>query len=171
LLNKDQGCSPDSKALQHLQATFPISVFDGVVSILVFYLMVNMLNHTSNIYRYYAYIEHMETAIRRELGIDGDPLNMVYSRESSFYRNFRAPLQRSTRTFFILIMLGLLGFYFFVRLASELSPEGSVFGLAVHASIAVLTLSMFSAYAMLLLGWKHPEQTAPALQLANPPIS
>jgi hypothetical protein len=169
VLNKDQGCGPESKSLEQLRATFPVDVFDGVVSVLVFYLMVNMLNHTSNIYRYYAYIDRMETTIRQEMSIPaGDP---AFGRESIFYRSFRAPMQRTTRYFFILIMLGLLGFYFFVRLASELSPEGSLLGLAAHGLIGVLTFAMFTSYALLLLGWRHPKQTGVEVPSDRPPIS
>jgi hypothetical protein len=150
-ITKEKGCAPQSDEVRQLANQFPHDVFDGIISIIVLYLMLNITNLTTTIFRYYHYINRLEGEVRKEL--DVGRWSVAFSREGEWYQRYRAPLQLPIRYFYVLILTGLLGFYFALRLASELQASGSSILLVSHGLIAILaTLALYS-YASTILGW------------------
>ncbi len=151
---KGQDCGRDSKELKEFAQQFPHDAFDGIISVIVLYLMLNITNLTSTIFRYYHYIYRLEDEVRTEMQIGR--WSVAFAREGHWYAQHRAPMQVPIRYFYVLLLTGMLGFYFFVRIASELHVDGNLLRLAGHGTIALLSLLALYGYAAIILGWAKP---------------
>ncbi len=158
-VTKDKGCGPDSEEVKQLADQFPHDVFDGIISIIVLYLMLNITNLTSTIFRYYHYINRLESDVRRELQFDR--WSVAFTREGEWYKEYRAPLQVPIRYFYVLILTGLMCFYFGVRIAGNLKTGSNSLLLYSHVVIAMLAALALFGYASTILGWSKPKSTTP----------
>ncbi len=153
---QEEDCGPTSPALEHFRDRFPHDAFDGIISIIVLYLMLNITNLTSTIFRYYYYINRLEEEIRKELEIGR--WSVAFSREGGWYKSFVTPLQLPIRYFYVMILAGMLVLYFLVRIASELHPAGSYLRIGGHGLIALLSLQALQSYAAIILGSNRPPE-------------
>lgn len=148
---KEDDCKPGSETIAHFAKTFPHDAFDGIISIIVLYLMLNITNLTSTIFRYYSYINRLENEVRTEMQIGR--WSVAFAREGQWYERHHAPMQVPIRYFYVLLLTGMLGFYFFVRIAGELHAGGNFVRLAGHGGIALLSVLALYGYAVIILGW------------------
>ena len=81
--------------------------------------MVSLYHRSLNVLRYYAYLGVLEKEIRLLLGfVDGE--EMGFTRESSFYWQKRPVLMSLVKYFYILIIAGMLGLFFYLRILVDL---------------------------------------------------
>lgn len=140
-------------SLEDLKRQFPYPIFNGAISVLVFYLMMNMFAHSNNISRYYAYIVEMEAVIQKELELsDG----VAFTREGKFAKEWGSPLGGAVGYFYWMILGGMLIVYFAVRILDEIGQPT----LWAHVVIAVLTGVLFLGYVYNSLGLGRPRQAA-----------
>ena len=152
--------------LAELTSQFPYRVFNGAVSVLVFYLMMNMFTQSSNISRYYAYIVRLEDEIRSELGFEE---GVAFTREGKFAASRPAPLRSVVAYFYMLILGGLLTFYFAFRIGDEARGGIESPSLWVHVTLSFLTAILFFGYVRNSLSGHRSFAVGASAKGSSPP--
>jgi hypothetical protein len=137
-------CGDDEKA--RLQKLFPYEIFHAGLSILVFYLMMNMYTNNANLSTFYAYMNRLEPEIRKAMSLTE---GIAFTRESSFGRRGSKGLSWLVGYSHRIIAGALIFLYFFFRISSELRTSSDDIWnarLIFHGCMALLTMIMFLAY-------------------------
>lgn len=127
------------------EESFPFKIIHGMFLVSIFYLMVSLYHRSLNVLRNYAYLGALEHEIRHQLDlIDG--VEVGFTRESSFYWDKRPILMALVKYFYILIIAGMLGLFFYLRVLADFYPFDPIM-LAIDALVGTPTLLVFLAYA------------------------
>jgi hypothetical protein len=113
-------CASTDKA--ELQRLFPYDIFHAGLSIIVFYLMMNMYMNNANLNAFYVYMNELEPEIRAAMGLTG---GIAFTREGSFGARGRKGLARLVGCSHRIIAGTLIFLYFYFRISSDLrySPD------------------------------------------------
>lgn len=156
-----QASSCTDQRLAELKQDFPRQTFNLGVSLLIFYLMMNMFSYSNSISRYYAYIVALEAEIRCEFHIvDG----IAFTREGRFAAERRSILGRLVGHFYWLVLASLLILHFGSRVMSEWVNGG--FGLWSHAAIGLLSFTLFVGYVLNSMGI-HSRSPASSVEVGG----
>lgn len=137
--------APGSASYRYFsEENFPFKIIHGMFLVSIFYLMVSLYHRSLNVLRYYAYLSALEREIRYQLGFDHGEVG--FTRESSFYWHKRPILMTLVKYFYILIIAGMLGLFFYLRVLADLSPFDRLM-LTIDAVVGIPTLLVFLAYA------------------------
>lgn len=144
----------DPDRIETLRKSFPFSILQSVLLLVVFYLMVNLYHRSLWILRHYRYIGRLETEIRQELSLQ-EPM-AAFSREGGFYWTERGQGLGRIKWVYI-VLLGLLLLSFLVAKAIDDVRTGSGYLIAADVLTGVPTLYFYGAYAWSSVGFDRPE--------------
>lgn len=154
----------EGKALERLQELTPFSgdLLLAFLVITVFYLTANLVNRSTVIVNYYAYLERIEPEIRRTLQVSAG--QYLFTREGAFYAATGADTSKLIAFFYRGILGFLLAFFFAARLFFDY-PTGvswpaldrgemltfiaKVFLFVIDVLIVVPTIVLFLRFARL----------------------
>jgi hypothetical protein len=123
---------------------FPFKIIHGMFLVAIFYLMVNLYHRSVTALRYYAYLGALESEIRTHLGFD-ESKEKGFTRESLFYWRQRPYLLRLVKYFYIFIIGGMLGLFYFLRVGGDF-VRGDRIMLSIDILVGIPTALIFLAY-------------------------
>ena len=147
----------DASRIETLRRSFPFSILQSVLLLVVFYLMVNLYHRSLWVLRHYRYVGRLESEIRQELGLSESMA--AFSREGGFYWTERGQGLSRIKWVYI-VLLGLLLLSFLVAKAIDDVRTGSGYLIAADILTGVLTLYFYWAYAWSSVGFDRPEEDA-----------
>ena len=107
--------------------------------------MVNLYHVSRQVIRNYQYLGALEQEIRAHLNLGSN--SVLFTREGTFYWKHRPPLWSCVRWTYIVLLGGLLATFAAGRVYYDWRT-GSILATPVNATISLLTLSYFFAYAV-----------------------
>ncbi len=135
----------DSKDIQEFGKSFPFSLVQTLLLIVVFYLMVNLYHRALYILRNYRYLGELENEIRTQLGIA--PQSAAFTREGAFYWSAHQGLQKAVKWCFIILVGSLLFAFMGGRIYADFKMGKEVLTL-IDALVSFATALFFVAYAI-----------------------
>jgi hypothetical protein len=142
LIAKTLGVGESAK-IDELRNSFPFSLLQSILLIVVFYLMVNLYHRSLSVLRYYSYLAALEKEIRQNLNLpDG---TIAFTREGEFYWERRRFLQGTVKWMYTGLLGGLLLAFLVSKVWDEFQIGSKVFGV-IESLIALCTLTYYGAY-------------------------
>jgi hypothetical protein len=134
----------DASRLKELRLSFPYGVVQSILLMTILYLMVILYHRTVFIQRCYRYLSEIEPEIRRGLGL---PENAVaFTRESTFYQQYKAPFSRYVAAIYIAMLGALLVAFLGSRVYADFTTGNVLVGI-IDIALALPTLLFFLGYA------------------------
>jgi hypothetical protein len=136
----------DANEIAQLKQTIAnnFNLLQTMLLAVIFYLTVNLYHHTTTVLRLYAYLGKIETEIRSHLKLAANDVS--FTRESSFYYGHRSLWLSWVGKIYVLILLVLLGSFFYLRLLRSWQTGWDWFMVA-DLIIAVAIAAYFYAYS------------------------
>jgi hypothetical protein len=155
----------DPDRIETLRKSFPFSILQSVLLLVVFYLMVNLYHRSLWVLRHYRYLGLLETEIRQELSLQ-EPM-VTFSREGGFYWTERGEGLSRIKWVYV-VLLGLLLLSFLVAKAIDDVRTGSGYLIAVDILTGVPTLYFYWVYVRSSVRSDRPEKEAKAHPAGHP---
>ncbi|MEM9723233.1 MAG: hypothetical protein AAGA10_28450 [Bacteroidota bacterium] len=139
----------DSNRINELRLTFPYSLMQSILLVVIFYLMVQLFHRTNSINRNYDYLGKMEKEIRLELW--GKPCldTISFTRESEHYIKSQQPLKKFIKYSYTGILGLLLVAFLGMRIISDFKAQNYI---TVIADV-LISIPIFIFY----LGYAFPD--------------
>jgi len=151
----------DATRRKELGASFPYSLIQSILLMVVLYLMVILCHRTTSIIRHYRYLEKVEAELRGLLSLGKE--TVAFTREGTFFWTKRS-WALNIAGFAYTGMLGVLLVAFLgMRIYGDLAAAKVLFGLA-DLALAIATLVFFVGYVMASLGLPRPAKAREAAQ-------
>jgi hypothetical protein len=145
LINAALGYLTGNKTTEvDFKETIPYQTIQIVMLILVFYYMVTIYHRSATVLRNYAYLDKIEQEIRVALQLTED--DVAFTREGGFYWTKRPFLFSSVKYFYTIIVLGLIGLYYYARVTRDYAKWDQVM-VAADVVVGIPTAIVFLAYA------------------------
>jgi hypothetical protein len=162
LINAALGYLTGNKSTEvDFKDTIPYQTIQIAMLILVFYYMVTIYHRSATVLRNYAYLDKMEQEIRYALQIT-DERDVAFAREGGFYWAKRPFLFAGVKYFYIVIVLGLVGLYYYARVTRDFAKWDQVM-LVADVLVGIPTAIVFLAYASQTLQLDRRRKGQPAL--------
>lgn len=133
-----------------LHRSFPFALLQGIMLIVIFYLMVNLFHRSLYVLRNYAYLGKLEHEIRASLKFSKQSVG--FTRESYYYWNKRPFLLSTVKWAYIVLLGGLLGIFLWGRLAADCAAK-NIQLLVVDIVAALPIVAYFCGYTWYTLRW------------------
>jgi hypothetical protein len=134
----------DNDRLKELRQSFPYGVVQSILLMTVLYLMVILYHRTVFIRRCYSYLGAIEQEIKNNLGLPRETI--AFTRESTFYRNYKAPFARYVAGTYIAMLGSLLVSFLGSRIYAD-ATSGNLLVTAIDIALAAPTMLFFIGYA------------------------
>ncbi|MEE8586796.1 MAG: hypothetical protein V3T83_18290 [Acidobacteriota bacterium] len=134
----------EAARLKELRLSFPYGVVQSILLMIILYLTVILYHRTAFIRRCYLYLGAIEPEIKSGLGLPTQAV--VFTRESTFYQQHKAPFARYVAATYIAMLGSLLVIFLGSRVYADFAA-GSLLVAAIDVALAAPTLLFFIGYA------------------------
>lgn len=135
----------DVTRINEIRSSFPFSLLQSILLIVVFYLMVNLYHRAIFVLKNFKYLALLEKEIRENLGISND--KYFFSREGLFYWSERPKLLSITKWFYIILLGGLLLTFLIGRVLDDIEIA-NYFLASIDGFLSLFILVYFGGYAI-----------------------